>query len=71
VLRLNELQEKEPYSDEICRHMLQAYEKLNDKAALQRYYESFEELVRKDLKIEPEIRTKALYEQLYTQLKQG
>jgi DNA-binding SARP family transcriptional activator len=51
--------------------MLQAYEKLNDKAALQRYYESFEELVRKDLKIEPEIRTKALYEQLYTQLKQG
>ncbi|WP_169084690.1 response regulator [Paenibacillus sp. PL91] len=71
VLRLNELQEREPYSDEICRQMLLAYKKLNDKAALQRYYEAFEELVRKDLKIEPELRTKALYEQLYTQLKQG
>ncbi|WP_053373861.1 response regulator [Paenibacillus sp. FJAT-27812] len=71
VLRLSELQEREPYSDEICRHMLLAYEKLRDRTALQRYYESFEELVRKDLRIEPEIRTKELYEQLYAQLKHG
>jgi two-component SAPR family response regulator len=71
VHRLSELQEREPYSDEICRHMLLAYEKLRDKTALQRYYESFEALVRKDLRIEPETRTKELYEQLYTQLVYG
>ncbi|WP_139997004.1 response regulator [Paenibacillus paridis] len=68
VLRLNALQEREPYSDEICRNMLLAYENLRDKAALQRYYENFETVVRADLKIEPDKQTKELYEQINRRL---
>jgi two-component SAPR family response regulator len=68
VLRLNALQEREPYSDEICRKMLLAYENLGDKAALKRYYENFEALVRADLKIEPDKQTKELYEQINKRL---
>ncbi|MNR63099.1 hypothetical protein D3C85_1852930 [compost metagenome] len=67
-MRLNALQEREPYSDEICRNMLLAYENLRDKAALQRYYENFEALVRADLKIEPDKQTKELYAQIHIRL---
>lgn len=68
VLRLSELQIREPYSDEICRYMLMAYENLRDRAALQRYYEAFKELVGTELKIEPEKQTTELYKQIHKRL---
>lgn len=68
ISRLNVLQEREPYSDEICQAMLIAYGNLKDIAALQRYYETYEALIRNELKIEPTVQIKELYEQIQKRL---
>ncbi|MEI7028132.1 response regulator [Paenibacillus sp. y28] len=64
VRRLNKLQEKEPYSDEICRLLLTAYAGLNDYASLQAHYESFAALLASELQAEPEQLTKERYMEL-------
>jgi len=52
--RLLLLQEKEPYSEEICELVLSAYARNSDYQALQRHYDSFVELFQADLGRKPD-----------------
>ncbi|MBP1994907.1 response regulator [Paenibacillus eucommiae] len=62
--RLLEAQERDPYSEEVCRLLLTAYSMLNDYTAIQRSFESFTELLQRELGVEPDNRTKEVYEEL-------
>ncbi|MDF2717515.1 MAG: hypothetical protein K0R28_4440, partial [Paenibacillus sp.] len=58
------LQEKDPYSEEVCRLVMKAYARLGDYAALKACYEAFAYISRKKLGVDPETATKRLYERL-------
>jgi two-component SAPR family response regulator len=58
------LQEKDPYSEEVCRLVLTAYAGIGDFVSLKACYEAFAHVLKKELGLEPEPQTKRLYEQL-------
>lgn len=58
------LQEKDPYSEEVCRLVLTAYARLGDYVSLKACYEAFAHVLKKELGLEPEPHTKRLYERL-------
>ncbi|MBJ6363992.1 response regulator [Paenibacillus sp. GCM10012307] len=62
VKRLEILQESDPYSEEICRHILLGYAKLNNGPAVRQHYEAFASILRSDLGIKPSPQTEALYD---------
>ncbi|MBD2868156.1 response regulator [Paenibacillus arenilitoris] len=61
---LLDAQEKDPYSEVICRKLMTVYADLRDDNALQSCYASFCRLIEQELGIEPEPRTKQTYELL-------
>ncbi len=67
VQRLLNLQQREPYSDDICGLLLTAYAQLGEYIAAQKHYESFVSLLEDELGIEPQQVTHQLYVQLKTQ----
>ncbi|APB72887.1 two-component system response regulator [Paenibacillus polymyxa] len=67
VQRLLSLQQREPYSDDICGLLLTAYAQLGDYTAAQKHYESFVRILEDELGIEPQQVTHQLYVQLKTQ----
>lgn len=67
--RLVVLQEKEPYSDEMCRLILYAYANVGKGELLRSHYDKFERLLHADLGIEPDSETKKCYEQLVNERK--
>lgn len=62
VNRLLGAHAKSPYSEELCILVLEAYARLNDRQARQRYYESFVALLREELDIAPSDRVVRCYE---------
>ncbi|MFC4304884.1 response regulator [Cohnella boryungensis] len=62
--RLLELQEKEPYSDEICRAILQACADAQDLSAVRLHYEAFAARLMEEVSADPEPRTIGLYKSL-------
>lgn len=64
VQRLRRLQDKEPYSEDICEMLLTAYAQNKDYKAMRSHYESFVRLIRMDLDKNPEKLTKDWLEQL-------
>lgn len=62
--RLLALQQKEPYSDEICRSVIQAYHDQGNEAALVSHYREFTNLIRNELDATPEAETVQLYLEL-------
>ncbi|GGG63063.1 response regulator [Paenibacillus radicis (ex Gao et al. 2016)] len=64
INRLMAAQQRDPYSEEICRHLLEACARLNDMEAVQRHYRSFTTLLNKELGTEPDRETTALYQNL-------
>ncbi|MBP1157329.1 MULTISPECIES: response regulator [unclassified Paenibacillus] len=64
VQRLLRLQDKEPYSEEICEMLLTAYAKNNNFNALRSHYEFFVRLIRMELDKKPEKLTKDWLERL-------
>ncbi|MCS7462951.1 response regulator [Paenibacillus doosanensis] len=67
IERLCAAQEKEPYSEDICRLILAAYGQLKDADGLRRYYEAFAQFLMSELGTEPEEQTA----ELYTKLQRG
>lgn len=65
--RLFVLQEKEPYSDEICRLVLRAYADAENWDGLERHYDRFASLLHDELGTEPDSETKICYEKLINQ----
>jgi len=63
--RLLVLQQKDPFSDEICRMVLIAYAKVGEAAAAARHYEAFAALLRSELKVLPDAQTEQLYKRLF------
>ncbi len=61
VQRLLAAQEKDPYSDEICRLLLSAYVKLKDQGALRRCFASFAALLKEELGVKPEPQTEEFF----------
>ncbi|GIQ68779.1 response regulator [Xylanibacillus composti] len=68
--RLLPLQQKEPYSDELCRAMMEAYAYLGDSHALRQHYEEFSALLASELGVRPHERTETCYQQLRASLGQ-
>lgn len=64
---LMELQEREPYSEEICRLMMEVYASMDDQQGISRLYHSFTLTLREDLGHQPEPETSKLYESLTKQ----
>ncbi|PYI51014.1 response regulator [Paenibacillus flagellatus] len=64
VRRLSALREKEPYSEELCRTMMETYASLGDYAGLASHYESFVAQLRDELDARPDGQTVRLYERL-------
>ncbi|OBZ10642.1 hypothetical protein A8L34_18840 [Bacillus sp. FJAT-27264] len=64
IKRLVSARDKDPYSEEICQQILQAYASLRDYELLQTHYLSFAEMLNKELGIEPDSETTALYQSL-------
>ncbi|SFL93351.1 Two-component response regulator, SAPR family, consists of REC, wHTH and BTAD domains [Paenibacillus sp. 1_12] len=62
--RLEKAQEKEPYSEELVELFMIGLAKLNHYTALQNLYESFVNLLRIELDIEPQPQTRERYERL-------
>lgn len=69
--RLAVLQEKEPYSDEICRLILCAYANVGSWELLRRHYDKFASLLDAELGIEPHPETRECYERLLNDRKQA
>ncbi|WP_127588350.1 response regulator [Paenibacillus koleovorans] len=63
------LQEKEPYSDELCRLILCAYAKAGNWELAQGHYDKFVGLLLAELGIEPQSETKECYKQLLNERK--
>lgn len=61
---LMELQEREPYSEEICRLMMEVYASMDDQQGILRLYHSFTLTLKEDLGHQPEPETSKLYESL-------
>jgi two-component system LytT family response regulator len=64
VRRLTDAQEKEPYSEEICRLLMISYAQLGDYTELHRYYESFVDFLHLEIDAIPQLQTQQCYEQL-------
>lgn len=62
--RLLALQEKEPYMEEICRMTMRLYALLNEYGLMKACYETFVQTMRADLGVEPDAKTKQLFDQL-------
>lgn len=67
ITRLMSARDKDPYSEEICRQILQASANLHDYQLLQSHYQAFEEMLKRELGTEPDSQTTALYEALLQQ----
>ncbi|MBU5352928.1 response regulator [Paenibacillus barcinonensis] len=61
---LIELQEREPYSEEICRLMMEVYASMDDQQGILRLYHSFTLVLKEDLGHQPEPETSKLYQSL-------
>jgi DNA-binding SARP family transcriptional activator len=61
------LQEREPYSEEICRLMMEIYASMDDQQGISRLYHSFTLTLKEDLGHQPEPETSKLYESLTKQ----
>ncbi len=57
-------QEKDPYSEPICRMIMTVYAKLGHYEALDNHYASFLQFMRTELNVEPEALTKQTYKKL-------
>ncbi|NEU60911.1 response regulator [Paenibacillus sp. ALJ109b] len=62
--QLNELQEREPYAEEICRLMMRVCASMGDQQAILRIYHSFTLTLLEELGHQPEQETIRLYEDL-------
>lgn len=62
--RLSMLQEKDPYSEEVCCLLLEAYARLNDYVSLRHHYKAFVNGLQLELGIDPEPSTHQLYVKL-------
>ncbi|MBW7458129.1 response regulator [Paenibacillus sepulcri] len=62
--RLQEAKEREPYDRELCLLILKAYSQLKDYREMRDYYESYRQLLRLDLGIEPDQQVTEQYQQL-------
>ncbi|MFS0840355.1 response regulator [Paenibacillus sp. 1P03SA] len=62
--RLELLQKKEPFSEEICRAGMNVYAGMGDKLSLKKYYEAFANALRDELESEPGRETTNLYKHL-------
>ncbi|MFB5678253.1 response regulator [Paenibacillus terreus] len=65
--RLLALQNKEPYSEEVCCQLLELYARMGDYKAAEEHYGSFTKLLEDDLGIRPEPSTRQLFERLLSQ----
>ncbi|MFB5269293.1 response regulator [Paenibacillus enshidis] len=65
--RLQALQHKEPYSEEVCCQLLELYARMGDDKAAEEHYSSFTKLLEDDLGIHPEPSTRQLFERLFLQ----
>ncbi|WP_434748890.1 response regulator [Paenibacillus amylolyticus] len=61
---LMQLQEREPYSEEICRLMMEVYASMDDQQGILRLYHSFTLILKEDLGHQPEPETSKLYQSL-------
>lgn len=68
VKRLTAAQQKDPYSEEICRLLLEAHAARRDGAALAGHYQAFVRLLRAELGTAPERQTVETYERLSKEL---
>ncbi|PQP84314.1 hypothetical protein C0Q44_06945 [Paenibacillus sp. PCH8] len=64
IEQLTELQEREPYAEEICRLMMEVYASMNDQQGILRLYHSFKLVLNEDLGHQPEPETSKLYQNL-------
>ncbi|PYE44256.1 response regulator [Paenibacillus barcinonensis] len=64
---LQALQEREPYSEEICRLMMEIYASLDDQQGIKKVYHSLKLLLKEDLGHQPELETSKLYQSLTNQ----
>lgn len=64
IEQLSELQEREPYAEEICRLMMRVYASMDDQQAILRIYHSFTLTLLEELGHQPESETSRLYEEL-------
>lgn len=62
--KLSELQEREPYAEEICRLMMRVSASIDDQQAILRIYQSFKLTLLEELGHQPEPETSRLYEDL-------
>ncbi|WP_440114354.1 bacterial transcriptional activator domain-containing protein [Paenibacillus sp. QZ-Y1] len=64
IEQLTELQEREPYAEEICRLMMEVYASMDDQQGIRRLYHSFTLTLDEDLGHQPEPETSRLYHNL-------
>ncbi|MDR6719378.1 response regulator [Paenibacillus sp. 2003] len=64
IEQLTILQEREPYSEEICRLMMEVYASMDDQQGILRLYHSFTLTLNEDLGYQPEPETSRLYQNL-------
>ncbi|MBT2286478.1 bacterial transcriptional activator domain-containing protein [Paenibacillus polymyxa] len=67
IEQLTILQEREPYSEEICRLMMEVYASMDDQQGILRLYHSFTVTLDEDLGYQPEPETSRLYQNLTDQ----
>nr|WP_275446177.1 bacterial transcriptional activator domain-containing protein [Paenibacillus sp. ACRSA] len=66
IEQLIQLQEREPYAEEICRLMMEVYASMDDQQAILKLYTSFTLTILEDLGHQPELETSQLYHKLTT-----
>ena len=62
--QLLDLQEREPYAEEICRLMMKVYASMGDGQAILQVYSSFAKTLLEDLGHQPEPETSRLFQEL-------
>ncbi|MEO2207836.1 bacterial transcriptional activator domain-containing protein [Paenibacillus pabuli] len=62
--QLLDLQEREPYAEEICRLMMRVYASMGDGQAILQLYSSFARTLLEDLGHQPEPETSRLFQEL-------
>ncbi|MHA7965885.1 response regulator [Paenibacillus sp. CAU 1782] len=66
VQRLLQAQEQFPYSDELCRLVMQGYKKMNHPIMVRESYQMFRQMLQNELGVLPEPHTTELYYKLYS-----
>lgn len=66
VKRLLLAQEQFPYSDELCRLVMQGYKKMNHPIMVRESYQTFRQMLQNELGVLPESHTTELYYKLYS-----